>query len=208
MVSDATRIIMCNLRLGQLVAAAFSSLYRFVLANVLSCTAYAVYFDHKRRSDPDFRKALKRESRREARAAKEEAEAQGIQQKQAIENAVREAREEGFPTDVEDKEAYFMNEVGQGEVLCQDRKFSAGIWMKLRMLRPTSRDQAHRGSTLLLQGSQSLSSTPRPYPYLRQDCSKAGHRLARRDDCFRPDDQRRSLWCGRIWLRTWFCDWD
>lgn len=82
--------------------------------------AYAVYFDHKRRSDPEFRKALKRESRREARAAKEEAEAQGAQQKHAIENAVREARDEGFPTDVEDKEAYFMNEVGQGELLCQD----------------------------------------------------------------------------------------
>ena len=40
-------------------------------------TAYAVYFDHKRRTDPEFRKALKRESRKEARAAKEEAEAHG-----------------------------------------------------------------------------------------------------------------------------------
>ena len=83
-------------------------------------TGYAVYFDHKRRTDPEFRKALKRESRREARAAKEQAEAQGEEQKQAIKMAVEEAREEGFPTDVEDKEAYFMNEVGQGEVLCQD----------------------------------------------------------------------------------------
>lgn len=31
-----------------------------------------------------------------------------------------EAKEEGFPTDVEEREAYFMNEVGQGEKLCQD----------------------------------------------------------------------------------------
>ncbi len=99
--------------------------FPYLLANHLFYTAYAVYFDHKRRSDPEFRKALKRESRREARAAKEEAEAQGVQQKQAIEYAVREAREEGFPTDVEDKEAYFMNEVGQGEVLCQDGTFRA-----------------------------------------------------------------------------------
>ena len=99
----------------------------FLLADIPSCTAYAVYFDYKRRSDPDFRKALKRESRREARAAKEEAEAQGMQQKQAIENAVNKAREEGFPTDVEDKEAYFMNEVGHGEVLCQDGTFSVGV---------------------------------------------------------------------------------
>ena len=51
---------------------------------------------------------------------KEQEEAQGEEQKRAIKNAVNEAKEEGFPTDVEDKEAYFMNEVGQGEVLCQD----------------------------------------------------------------------------------------
>jgi import receptor subunit TOM20 len=66
---------------------------------------------------------LKRESRREARAAKEEAEAQGAQQKAAIKAAVRGAWEEGFPTDVEEKEAYFMNEVSRGEALCQDGEF-------------------------------------------------------------------------------------
>ncbi|KAI9828070.1 MAG: hypothetical protein M1832_003597 [Thelocarpon impressellum] len=82
--------------------------------------AYAVYFDHRRRTDPDFRKALKRESRRQARAAKEEAEALGAKQKEAIKAAVSEAKEEGFPTGVEEKEAYFMNEVARGETLCQD----------------------------------------------------------------------------------------
>lgn len=86
-------------------------------------TAYAVYFDHKRRTNPEFRKALRRESRREARAAKEEVEAQGMQQKQAIKRVVQAAREEGFPTEVEDKEAYFMSEVARGESLCQDGIF-------------------------------------------------------------------------------------
>ena len=89
----------------------------------MGSAGYAVYFDHKRRTDPEFRKALKRESRREARAAKEEAEAQGEQQKGAIRAAMDEAKEEGFPTDVEEREAYFMNEVGQGEALCQDSEF-------------------------------------------------------------------------------------
>ncbi|MCJ1470592.1 hypothetical protein MMC07_009238 [Pseudocyphellaria aurata] len=102
-----------SIRTSTLVLASAGALFSGFLA-------YAVYFDHKRRSDPEFRKALKRESRREARALKEEAEAQGIQQKQAIKAAVQAAREEGFPTDVEDKEAYFMNEVGRGEALCQD----------------------------------------------------------------------------------------
>ena len=38
-----------------------------------------------------------------------------------------EAREEEFPTNVEDKEAFFMNEVGQGEALCQDGRFLVGL---------------------------------------------------------------------------------
>ncbi|KAL2051721.1 hypothetical protein ABVK25_008135 [Lepraria finkii] len=104
---------------------------------------YVAYFDHKRRSDPEFRKALKRESRREARAAKEQAEAQGEQQKEAIKDAVNKARDEGFPTDVEDKEAYFMNEVGQGEVLCQDssRQVEAALcFYKALKVYPQPRD--------------------------------------------------------------------
>ncbi|KAI9792240.1 MAG: hypothetical protein M1833_001239 [Piccolia ochrophora] len=82
--------------------------------------AYAVYFDHRRRSDPEFRKALKRESRRQARAAKEEAEAHGARRKEQIKSAVAQAKDEGFPTDSDEKEAYFMNEVARGEVLSQD----------------------------------------------------------------------------------------
>ena len=107
-------------------------------ADVLGRAGYAVYFDHKRRTDPEFRKALKRESRREARAAKEEAEAQGEQQKGAIKAAMNEAAEEGFPTDVEEREAYFMNEVGQGEALCQDSEFlSLGTLLEILLSEST-----------------------------------------------------------------------
>lgn len=81
--------------------------------------AYAVYFDHRRRTDPEFRKQLKRESKRTARAAKEEAEVAGKEQKKAIRDAVEKANEEGFPKDPEEVEAYFMQEVAQGEGLCQ-----------------------------------------------------------------------------------------
>jgi import receptor subunit TOM20 len=73
--------------------------------------AYAVYFDHKRRNDPDFRKQLKRESKRTQRAAKEQEEAQGAEQKKAIREAVASANEE--------VEAYFMQEVAQGEGMVQ-----------------------------------------------------------------------------------------
>ncbi|KAH8679095.1 mitochondrial import receptor subunit tom-20 [Tricladium varicosporioides] len=79
--------------------------------------AYAIYFDHRRRTDPNFRKALKKESKRQARAAKEEAQAHTIKQRETIKAAVAEAKEEGFPTDVEEREQYFMQEVARGEGL-------------------------------------------------------------------------------------------
>jgi len=87
---------------------------------VTGLLAYAVYFDHKRRTDPGFRKALKRESRRQARMAKEEEEAQGQQHREAIKRAVQQAKDEGFPEDLEEKEAFFMSEVAQGEAKCAD----------------------------------------------------------------------------------------
>lgn len=82
--------------------------------------AYAVYFDYKRRNDPEFRKALKKESRRQARIAKEEAEIQGKEQREEIKQAVQEAIEEGFPSDIEEKEAFFMQQIAQGEALAGD----------------------------------------------------------------------------------------
>lgn len=82
--------------------------------------AYAVYFDHKRQTDPEFRKALKKNNRRMARAVKEEAEAVGAQQREQIKKAVQQAKDEGFPTDLEEKEAYFMGQVARGESLCAE----------------------------------------------------------------------------------------
>ena len=79
--------------------------------------AYAVYFDHKRQTDPEFRKALKRNNRRMERAVKEEAEAHGAMQREVIKKVVQQAKDEGFPTDLEDKESYFMSQVAQGEAL-------------------------------------------------------------------------------------------
>lgn len=97
-------------------------LRRAISANPL--LAYAVYFDYKRRNDPDFRKALKRESRRQARIAKEEAEIQGKQQREEIKSAVQEAIDEGFPTDIEEKEAFFMQQIAQGEALAGDGMYT------------------------------------------------------------------------------------
>lgn len=80
----------------------------------------AFYFDYKRRNDPEFRKALKRDKKRHARSQKAQVEAAHAEQRRMLVVAVREAQMEGFPADVEEKEAYFMNEVAQGEGLCQE----------------------------------------------------------------------------------------
>jgi len=87
---------------------------------VTGLVAYAVYFDYRRRNDPEFRKALKKESRRQAKIAKEEAEVQGMQKREGIKAAVQEALEEGFPTDIEEKESFFMQQIAQGEAMAGD----------------------------------------------------------------------------------------
>ena len=102
-----------NVKTSTVVAACLGTFITGVIA-------YAAYFDHRRRTDPEFRKSLKRESQKQARAAKEEAEAEGIKQRKAIHQAVDDANKEGFPKSTEEVEAYFMQELGQGEGLAQD----------------------------------------------------------------------------------------
>ncbi|RMJ28117.1 hypothetical protein PHISP_01057 [Aspergillus sp. HF37] len=89
--------------------------------------AYAAYFDHKRQTDPDFRRTLKKSNRRMARAEKEEAEAHGAMQREAIQKAVQQAKAEGFPSDLEEKESYFMEEVSKGESLCSEDHVQAAL---------------------------------------------------------------------------------
>ena len=95
-----------------------------IIATILGTTltglaAYAVYFDYKRRNDVEFRKSLKRESKKQAKAAKVEAEISEKSEKHELRQMVDEAVEEGWPVPAEEKETYFMEEVGMGEKLCQ-----------------------------------------------------------------------------------------
>ncbi|KAI1386494.1 mitochondrial import receptor subunit tom-20, partial [Hypoxylon trugodes] len=82
--------------------------------------AYAIYFDYQRRADPNFRRNLRREERRQARAEKEEAVAQTKQKRKDIQGSIDQAAEEGFPTGVNEKEQFFMDHVQKGELLAAD----------------------------------------------------------------------------------------
>ncbi|KAF2396549.1 protein import receptor MAS20 [Trichodelitschia bisporula] len=100
-----------NIKTSTIIAASVGTV-------AVGIVAYALYFDHRRRNDPEFRKALKRETRKQAKAAKAEAEAASAEQRKAIREAVEKVNAEGFPTDSEDVERFFMEEVAKGEALC------------------------------------------------------------------------------------------
>ena len=108
---------MASVKPSTIVAASLGTL-------ATGCVVYAVYFDYKRRNDPVFRKSLKRESRKQARAAKEEAEGQKTRERQQIRQMVDDAVEEGFPKDAQDRETFFTQEVGIGEKLGQQSMFA------------------------------------------------------------------------------------
>ncbi|KAG5928062.1 mitochondrial import receptor subunit tom20 [Claviceps africana] len=91
-----------------------------VAAATTAIIAYAVYFDYRRRSHAEFRRELRRNERRQVRSEKEEAEASTRAQREAIRRKVDEAKEEGFPTGVEEREAYFNEQVMSGEMLSSD----------------------------------------------------------------------------------------
>lgn len=82
--------------------------------------AYAVYFDHRRRTDPDFRRQLKRDSKKSQRAAKLEAEASTRARRDEIRALVEQVNSEQSTGSVEGNEQIFMEEVSKGENLLTD----------------------------------------------------------------------------------------
>jgi import receptor subunit TOM20 len=72
---------------------------------------------------------LRRNQRQQQRAEKSQAEAGAAAQRQSIKDAVDEAKDEGFPSSAEEKEAYFLEQVQAGEVLGADRTFDSLGWV-------------------------------------------------------------------------------
>ncbi|CAK7221001.1 mitochondrial import receptor subunit tom20 [Sporothrix bragantina] len=91
-----------------------------VAAVATGIVAYALYFDHRRRTQPEFRRDLRRNERRQARAEKELAQQETVKQREVIKLAVELAKAEGFPSSVEEKEAFFLDQVSKGEALGND----------------------------------------------------------------------------------------
>ncbi|KAI9891072.1 MAG: hypothetical protein M1814_003271 [Vezdaea aestivalis] len=83
--------------------------------------AYAVYFDHRRRSDVEFRKSLKREQRQAARVLREEAAAESNRARDQIRKRIKQFKEEELSDmSIEQREKLFMEYVSEGEQLSQE----------------------------------------------------------------------------------------
>ncbi|KAB5572753.1 MAS20 protein import receptor [Coniochaeta sp. 2T2.1] len=114
-----------------------------VAAVATGVLAYAVYFDYRRRSQAEFRRELRRNERRVARQEKEAAQADAIAHRRKVKVAVDEAKSEGFPTGSDEKEAYFLEQVQQGELLGADptKLFDAALaFYKALKVYPTPGD--------------------------------------------------------------------
>lgn len=84
----------------------------------LSVSAYALYFDHKRRSNPEFRKQLKQRSKQQKKdisLAKEQEQKAKLQK--VTEFLTKELVENPIPNDPSQREAIFASNVEQGERL-------------------------------------------------------------------------------------------
>lgn len=82
--------------------------------------AYAIYFDHRRRTDAAFRKGLKRESRAQAKAEREAKDAEAEKQKNTVQDAVERANREGYPDGEIEREQFFMEQIQLAEEYQKD----------------------------------------------------------------------------------------
>ncbi|ORY85610.1 mitochondrial outer membrane translocase complex, subunit Tom20 domain-containing protein [Protomyces lactucae-debilis] len=92
--------------------------------------AYAAYFDYRRRNDPTFRKAIRREQKRVSSLEKEKAREAQVGEEETLKRAHRQAMDEPLPSSPEEKEQAFMQEVARGEqlyALGESSKYDAAI---------------------------------------------------------------------------------
>ncbi|BGP01803.1 hypothetical protein RTG_01792 [Rhodotorula toruloides ATCC 204091] len=79
--------------------------------------AYAAYWDHKRRTDPEFRRKIQREHKKLEKKVKQKQEVGKEQVKAALTRALALVNAEKVPETAEGKEQFFMEQVALGEQL-------------------------------------------------------------------------------------------
>ncbi|KAF9915400.1 hypothetical protein FBU30_002029 [Linnemannia zychae] len=83
----------------------------------VAAIGYAVYFDSKRQTDPEFKRKLKRERKRAEKLAKAEAKRLADKSTEDIEDFLASVTEDDFPTSMEEREKFCMAQLSAGEEL-------------------------------------------------------------------------------------------
>ncbi|KAF9131804.1 hypothetical protein BGX30_012935 [Mortierella sp. GBA39] len=83
----------------------------------VATVGYAVYFDSKRQSDPEFKRKLKKDRKRAEKLAKTEAKRLTEESTQDIEEFLASVTEEDFPASMEEREQFCMAQLSAGEEL-------------------------------------------------------------------------------------------
>ncbi|KAG0227679.1 hypothetical protein B0O80DRAFT_533867 [Mortierella sp. GBAus27b] len=78
---------------------------------------YAIYFDQQRRNNPEFRRKLKKEKKRAQKQQKVDEKKKVNWTIQMIEQALASVKEEEFPTSIEEREKFCMENLSTGEAL-------------------------------------------------------------------------------------------
>jgi len=89
-----------------------------VVTYAIAATAlsYLIYFDYKRRNSPDFRRHLKKSTKKHERAKTVAAEAEQNQLKTKIETSLRESlQNDPLPEGLEEREKFFVAEVARAD---------------------------------------------------------------------------------------------
>ncbi|RCI02039.1 hypothetical protein CU098_012304, partial [Rhizopus stolonifer] len=88
---------------------------------------YLIYFDHKRRNDPQYKKQKKLERKKAAKLEKEfkQKEVQSVET--LIKYVIDKVNAETFPTTAEAVEAYFVDQVALGEECIKQGQEEASV---------------------------------------------------------------------------------
>ncbi|RLV92102.1 Mitochondrial import receptor subunit [Spathaspora sp. JA1] len=89
---------------------------------------YAVYFDYRRRNSAEFRKSLKKRANKQQKLKeKKDAETKQIKLEAVKSALIADLQANPIPTDLSEREAFFMEQVATGEQKTKDDPIDAAI---------------------------------------------------------------------------------
>ena len=131
-----------------------SKFLTFTAVAATAVAAYAVYFDYNRRNSKEFRKSLKKKSVKQAKQAKKVEEESKKSKLDSIKKALAEELEKNpIPTELSEKENFFMQQVALGEQLLSlpGQKMDAALcFYKALAVYPTKSQKSNHRRLILI----------------------------------------------------------